>query len=148
MKVYLSGPITGLTYAQGQGWREYAKEYLGLHGIDAYSPLRGKQYLADRGELTGSYEEHPLSSRSGIVTRDRWDTMRADIMLMNVLGAKAPSLGTVMEMGWADAARVPIVLVMEATGNVHDHPMVRGVCGYHITSLEDACRLIVSIVQK
>ena len=148
-KVYLSGPITGLTYAEGQDWREMVKADLASSAsIEGLSPLRAKEYLDKHGILEGEYTEFPLSSKEGITCRDRWDTTRADVVLVNVLGAKSPSLGTVMEIGWADLARKPIVLVMEATGNPHDHPMVRATAGFIVHDLWDAVKIVKALLRS
>jgi nucleoside 2-deoxyribosyltransferase len=145
MRVYLSGPITGLTYAEGQGWREDAKKLLAAEGMIGISPLRAKEYLANRGALASGYSEFPLSTPKGITTRDRWDTLRADMMIVNVIGAKVPSLGTIMEMGWADIARIPIILAMEPEGNPHDHAMVREVSGFIVHSIYDATQIAIGL---
>ena len=38
----------------------------------------------------------------GIVTRDRWDVAKADVVLMNLVGATQVSIGTMVELGWAE----------------------------------------------
>ena len=136
-KIYLAGPISGLTFEGAQDWRTYFSNKINLE-IQCFSPLRGKDYLKMRGPLEGSYDDFPLSSDRGITTRDRNDCMGADLVVFNMLGATRVSIGTMVEFGWADAARVPSVLVMEKTGNVHDHPMVRELAGFRVTNLEDA----------
>lgn len=147
--VYLSGPITGLTYDEGKEWRTYAREALlgwGKEDILGLDPLRGKDYLRGEGVLTDKYLNlNPLSTPKGIVTRDRNDTMKADAMIVNLLGAERVSIGTVLEIGWADAARVPIVLVME-DGNIHDHAMVRELAGFVTTDLDEAIRVVLTIL--
>ena len=94
---------------------------------------------------TGSYSESALSTSAGTTTRDRWDSMRCDVMLVNVIGAERISVGTCIELGWADAARVPIVLAMDE-GNVHDHLIVRGVAGYVVTTLDEAINVVLGLL--
>lgn len=139
MKVYLAGPISGLTYEQAQEWRNHFADVVDPR-IKCYSPLRGKQYLTMRGPLEGSYNEFPLSTDQGITTRDRFDCMGSDLVVFNLLGATRISIGTMIELGWADAARVPAVIIME-DGNPHDHPMVRQTTQFRVTSVEDAIAL-------
>jgi hypothetical protein len=91
-----------------------------------------------REPLEGSYDEFPLSTDRGITTRDRADCMGADLVVFNMLGATRVSMGTMVEFGWADAARVPSVLIMEKEGNIHDYPMVREIAGFRVDNLEDA----------
>jgi nucleoside 2-deoxyribosyltransferase len=135
-KIYLAGPISGLTYDGAQDWRDYFSAKIDPE-IQCYSPLRGKQYLKMRGPLEGSYEDFPLSTDTGITTRDRFDCMGADVVVFNLLGAERISIGTMIELGWADAARNPAILIMEK-GNPHEHPMLRQTTHFRVTNLEDA----------
>jgi nucleoside 2-deoxyribosyltransferase len=146
--VYLSGPITGLTYKDGNDWRVLAHALLNGADTNVLSPLRGNSYLPQDSPLDkSSYEEYPLSTGKGITTRDRFDTMRCDVMLVNLLGAQRVSIGTMIELGWADAARVPIVLVMEKEGNPHDHAMVQQIVGYRVDTLEEGLWLVNALLK-
>lgn len=141
--VYLAGPITGLSYDNGQSWREFATEQLSQSGITAWSPLRAKEYLRAYGKMEAQgYFDKVLSNARGITTRDRWDCQRVDIVLANLVGAERVSIGTVIELGWADAVRTPIVLVMEDEGNLHDHAMVRELAGFVVPTLEQALDVV------
>lgn len=137
VKVYLAGPITGLTYDQGQDWREHATKAFSEYGILAYSPLRAKQYLRTEGVLGGSYESNPLSTAKGITTRDRNDVLTCDLVLVNFLGADRISMGTCVEFGWADAFRKPLVMAIEPD-NPHTHPMLEQIAGFRVPTLDEA----------
>lgn len=138
-RVYLAGPISGLTYDQGNEWRLEAAEYLKTVGIEAYSPMRAKEYLRSEGVLTGAYAHGLFSSSRAIMTRDFDDCSRADLILANLRDYPKVSIGTVMEIAWAYAFRIPLVLVLEDTGNVHDkHPMIAEATGFRVNNLEDA----------
>ena len=150
--VYLAGPITGLTYDEGSDWRVAVKEELADHGIEAFSPLRAKEYLRVYGQLDSAgttkskyLGHHPLSDPPGIVARDRNDCTRKDMVLVNFLGAEIVSIGTCIELGWADAARVPIVIVMEED-NIHRHSLVNQLAGYITTDLEDALAIVKAVL--
>lgn len=144
MKVYLAGPITGMTFDESEDWRrDMAGRFFAynLHNqVTVLSPLRGKSYLKDAGKLGhGDYATiHPLSSDRGIVTRDLNDVRHADLLIVNVLGAETASPGTCMEIGAAAVLNIPTILVMEEEGNPHDRHMVRGAVGYRVDNLEDA----------
>lgn len=145
-QVYLAGPITGLTYDDGNSWREQAAKELEQDGIIAWSPLRAKEYLRNYGVMEAQgYFDKVLSNAKGITTRDRWDCMRADVVLANFEGASHVSIGSVMELGWADAARVPIVAVIEE-GNVHNHAMIEQVCGFIVPFLAEAIDVVKALV--
>jgi len=143
--VYLAGPISGLSYEGCTDWREYAKRVLAHAGFTGLNPLRAKDYLKDEGAVADSYEqemiEHPLahvlSCSRGITTRDRWDCTRCDVVIANLIGAEKASIGTAIEIAWADAARIPVIVV-EEEGGVHDHAMIRECTGFRVKSLEEA----------
>lgn len=144
-KVYLAGAISGLSYADGQDWRTYATEKLAESGIDGFSPLRAKDYLAAHGLLTGSYEQFPLSTAAGIMTRDHYDCMTADVILMNLLNTQKVSIGTVMEAAWAFAYRKPLVMIMEP-GNLHEHPMLDQAIGFRVDNLDNGLSIVKAIL--
>jgi nucleoside 2-deoxyribosyltransferase len=145
-KVYLAGAISGLTYDQGQDWRTYASDKLIQKGIVGFSPLRAKDYLRSVGKIEQSYTTTPLSTDRGIMTRDRWDVMTADAVLFYLLGAERVSVGTCIEFGWADAFRKPTVVVMEKSGNIHEHPMVREATGFRVETLQEGLAVLECIL--
>jgi nucleoside 2-deoxyribosyltransferase len=147
--VYLSGPIAGLTYDDSEDWRYAAECLLEQYGITALSPLRHQQFLRQHGRLTATAEEganlSPLTTSRGIMTRDRFDATRCDVLLVNFLGATRVSVGTVMEIAWADLKRTPIVCIMEQ-GNVHEHCMISEAIGFRVGTLEDAIDTVAAIL--
>ena len=155
--VYLAGPIKGLSYGACTDWRDYATKFLKSHGITALSPMRAKEHLKNEKVVAGQYRSHVLSSTRGIVTRDRWDVSRCDVMLANLLETKEEltenqvievpvSIGTMVEYGWADAYRKPVVSVMEREGNVHDHPMVQEITGFRVETLDEGLVTVCALL--
>ena len=142
--LYCAGPITGVSYGESTDWRSYVAEKLPAH-IKAVSPMRGKKYLSNEKSIQDSYEEHPLSCQKGITCRDRMDVMRCDMMIVNFLGATRVSIGSVIEIGWADAFRKPIILVMEKE-NIHSHAIVREVSGYIVSNLDEAIEIAIAVL--
>jgi nucleoside 2-deoxyribosyltransferase len=139
--VYLAGPISGCTFEGCTDWRSQVQRMFPDHVV-GLSPMRQKEYLKDATAIADDYPETVLSSQRGITTRDRWDAMRCDALFVNLLGATRVSIGTVMEMAWADAKRIPIVLVMEKEGNLHDHAMLREVVGFRVPDLDEGVEVI------
>lgn len=124
MKVYLAGPITGQHYSEATVWRYNAESLLTGVGIKAYSPMRGKAYLSNEDKLEDTYSNFTMSSITGINVRDYNDVKTADALLVNFIGCgKRISIGTVMEIAWARAHQIPVVIVMEKD-NVHQHGML------------------------
>ena len=144
--VYLAGPITGQTFDGCTDWREFAIKDLGAVGITGLSPMRAKDYLKNETFVGDEYQDTVLSSSRGIITRDRWDTTRCDLILVNFLGAERVSIGTVMEMAWADAVRTPIIVVMKPEGDLHDHSMLREVTGFRVVTLEEGLEVAKAIL--
>jgi nucleoside 2-deoxyribosyltransferase len=145
-KVYLAGPITGCSFGECTDWRQEMIRRLHVHGIIGLSPMRAKDYLKNEQSITGSYEDKVMSCSRGIITRDRFDTMRCDVLLVNFLGAKKVSIGTVMEIAWADSQRIPIILVSEREGNPHEHPMIEQVTGFRVSTLDEAFDVAIKIL--
>jgi len=146
--VYLCGPITGMTYDNARfGWRHYMAEMLTDLDIDCLSPMRFEEELATETTLKAvGYEDNIFASARGIVARDRFDTQRADLVVSNLLGAKRVSIGSMIEFGWCDSMRIPLVCIMEPEGNVHEHAMVNEMIDFRVTNLDDAVDAIARIL--
>ena len=145
-KVYLAGIISGLDYKSATTWREYAQQELDKAGIIGASPMRAKKHLNPEDKLDEmGYDKNPMSTQEGITTRDRWDVMTCDVVLMNLLGAEKRSIGCSIEVGWADAWRKPIILVAEE-GNVHEHAMLLQCCAYRVNTVDEAIDIAKKIL--
>lgn len=144
-KVYLAGPITGCSFNECVDWREEFISQLPpqIHGM---SPLRGKSYLEEEKEIANDSSQMKLvkevqtvlSSERGLTTRDYNDVRTSNLVVANFLGTTKVSIGTVMEVAWARAFQIPTILVIEPTGNVHEHAMIRDSVGFRVASLEEA----------
>ena len=143
--VYLAGPITGETIAGANDWRQVIAEDLADIGIRALNPLRGKDYLhalIGDGIYDRTYpDDHPMSAGHGIYRRDSWDVRRCDMLLVNFVGATQVSIGTVMEIAWAEAAGKYVLVAMEAD-NVHQYPMIIEAASLIVPTLKEALALV------
>jgi nucleoside 2-deoxyribosyltransferase len=145
--VYLAGQITGHSFDESTGWRDHVIHKLGQHRINGISPMRRKEYLHGIDNIPAmGIDSNPLSTPKGITTRDRYDCTNADALLVNLLDSRKVSIGTMIELGWADANRVPIVIVMEPD-NMHNHAMVNTVAGFIVPTLEEGIALVVAILE-
>ena len=139
MKVYLAGPITGLTHEDADDWRAKVSGVLEEYGVIPLSPLRAEKFLENYGVLETSYiGATPMVTDRGMVTRDLWDVTRCDAVIVNLLGATRVSIGTMFELAWCLYLRKPTIVVMEAEGNPHEHSFVREAIDYRVTSIEEA----------
>lgn len=147
--VYLAGPITGLDFESANKWREeFSKS---TDKIEFLNPLRGKDYLRKEKDLKDNYSEFVMSTIKGITSRDRWDATRCDLLVVNLLGAMKVSIGSVLEIAWADSKRIPIITIMEDFGNIHDHGMINEICGFRVKTVEEAVKItkhILNIEEK
>lgn len=148
--VYLAGPIAGLEHDAATDWRDTAALLFAPRGIHALSPLRGKGELKMLGPIPAAGKAYDslgaLSQPAAIMARDRNDATRCDVLLVNLLGAKRVSIGTVMEIAWADLKRIPIVLVIETEGNVHEHIMIQQATSVRVDNLSEAVDVVSSII--
>ena len=135
MKVYLAGPMTGLTLEEAEKWRRFAASRL-VSDYTCFSPLRGKNFLRTRGEMLPDGPAEAYGDQ-GIFRRDRWDVRRCGVVLAYLAGAKQVSIGTVMELAWAWALGKYVIVVMEK-GNPHDHAFVRQAASVVFGTLTEA----------
>ena len=136
-KIYLAGPISGLDWKQATEWRQYVEEELSDFGIECLSPLRFKSFLSSETSIRDSYPDHALANTRAIYTRDRWDVSRSDVILVNFVGATKVSIGTVIEIAWADMLNKPIIYLAE-DDNIHNHAMVMESIGFRAHTIEEA----------
>jgi hypothetical protein len=141
--VYAAGQITGLDYKGATDWRNYVQGLFDrLSGnITVLDPMRGKAFLKEEDEIGSAGYENQIASEKGITNRDRRDVMNSDALLVYLDGADRVSIGTMIELGWADSARIPVIIVMDEN-NLHQHAMVREIATYIVPSLERAVELV------
>lgn len=146
--VYLAGPITGLTYDEATDWRTIASDSLKEAGIEAFSPLRHKK-APPPGTIFSPLASNTAvwSTAKAIVTRDKFDATRCDVLLVNLIGAPRVSIGTMFEMAWAFDRGIPIVCAMEGDGSdPHEHVFVQEVIGFRVATLGDAIAVVKGIL--
>lgn len=142
-RVYLAGPITGLSYEEARnGWR---KDFAALlhKKIEPLSPMRQEGHLAEIKNISShGYENNPLSSSRGIIAKDCLDVDRADLVVFNFLGAQRVSIGSVWEMGYAKAKGKPLVLILKkAAHNPHDHLFITDTADFVCETIAEAAQI-------
>jgi len=150
-KVYLAGPIADRTFKDAQTWRTGAAEYLraisnGL--IQAYSPLRGKEFL-DTDEIIGTQEfaEHPLATSAGVIGRDGFDVRTCDVMLINAMGVTKLSGGTAWELGVAwQLGKIVIMVAPEVDNPYRQHLILSRTPSFTVDTLAEACDLVAQVL--
>lgn len=158
-KVYMAGPITGLAWNESEDWRDAVKNYAALDperfgDIQFFSPLRGKDYLKNHPEIKDSYPDLQFSAARSIMLRDHMDVVTSNALLVNFVGAKRVSIGTVMEVAWAYERKIPVIAIIEGsfqhkTGfdasagvNIHEHSMLNEAIWYRFETVEEGMHAI------
>jgi nucleoside 2-deoxyribosyltransferase len=126
MRVYLAGPIGGMSDDQARSWREIATQLLTDRGANVLDPMirdyRGKEDL----------------STQAIVEGDKADIDQADVVLANCW---TPSPGTSMEILYAHEQGKRVITVVPTGSRVS--PWIT----YHsqevVSSLYRACELAI-----
>lgn len=148
--VYLYGPITGKTFAGAQDWRDWMRTELAKANINAISPLRFKDYLANLESISGHGREYAsmnvLSTPPAVLARDKFDVLRADMLVGNFLGADRVSIGSMFEQAWAHQKHTPIAAAMEAEGNPHDHMFFTQTLNFRVDSLAALRDVVIAVL--
>ena len=146
VQVYLSGPITGLTYEEAMSQRQEVTARLTDAGMRVLSPMRGKSYLShqfgSKPLPSGGYRRPALGDRA-IMRRDWMDVVkRADVIFVNLLTAEKVSIGTVFEIAWTVNAGKFVVVLLPKEG-VHDHAFIRASADVILHDLEDGIQCVI-----
>lgn len=154
--VYLSGPITGLTYKDARfGWREKFQNML-EDSIVVLSPMRHEGHLAEMKKVPiepSNLPTHLFSHPKMIVTKDFLDIEQCTIMVVNLLGAKKVSQGTLIEYGYATAKGKTIITIAEgldavSIDKVHNTPFLGVISDVVVPTLKDAAIITNSLLSE
>lgn len=149
-KVYLSGPISGLTYQEARyGWRASFNAQLD-EGITALSPMRHEGHLAEiKGTLEKAYPDNLFSRPKMIVAKDFLDIKLSDIVIANFEFAKRPSVGTFVELGYAKAlGKTIIVIKNDDTDAIYNHPFIDEVADIIVSTVDEAAVIVNSLLSE
>lgn len=145
MRVYLAGPMSGRAFEEVHAWHVLATTKLTEMGWEVLSPMRGKLVLRGTVIQSGGYTD-PLFTDAGITARDRWDVSRCDVLLVNLLWEDTISIGTMIELGWADALRKPIVLIASPAGVYANHALVKEIASFTVPDLDGALQVMEDLL--
>lgn len=146
--VYLAGPISGLSYDEATGWRNMVTQHLAERGIKCHSPLRGRAFNPSEWDTSMPMGNPLLSDIRGMFARDRFDATHCTVLFVNLIGAKRVSLGSCMEIAWANLLQIPVVLCMECAGNIHENTFMLEAVDYRVASVEDGITVVTSFLES
>ena len=139
--VYLAGPIMGKTWVETESWRDEFKELVNNLHIRCLSPMR-TQTSTSNEEPNGWVQD--ADAPRAQIEQDRFDVARCDIVVANITHMEEKSVGTIIEIGWADAYRKPIVLI-DATKQ-YRHPFLYHLASWRVTTIRDAAEIVSAVL--
>lgn len=116
-----------------------------LPAIESLSPMRDKEALEGEKVLGEGYTNY-LCTQDAICSRDSLDIRRADLLLVNLLGATEPSQGTIWELGFAKGLSKTCIVVMEPSGNPMDRYFNRFSANVRLDNLPEAVDYVRSFL--
>lgn len=134
--VYLSGPMIGYPYKEITDWRKEAERALNTERTRCLAPTR-------------SFSENniPYETDRWINRRDFFDCTRADCLLVNFLGMKHISIGTVMEIAWAYQKHIPVICICEP-GGPQKHPMLQDSITQEVRTLSEGIKFVRELLSE
>ena len=141
---YLAGPVRGLTFRGANQWRvEFAAA---VHPIVCINPLRGREVYGDDETIQTNYTGLDTNANA-VIRRDTYDVLNCDIVIANLLGAYEVSIGTMIELGIAHQAGIPIGVIIEPFGNPHEHAWFDVLAMFRTPDLDLAARQVLKMLQ-
>lgn len=132
-RIYLAGPIGGLSWDEANGWRNGATNMLyPMIGVSPMRPmehngemvdLRDSCFVSDGGRLSNDPEnqDKTILPFEKLFQRDYRDVHECDAVLFNFLNAPKQSFGTICELAWTYRRGIPAVVVINE-GNPNQNP--------------------------
>ena len=142
MNIYLVGPITGRSYKYCVGWREEVTKKFEVAGFHIWSPMRGEEHLKYKRKIKPVAEEGSVLDNHGIVERDKFYVAHSDIILANFIEAEVTSIGSTMEVAWANLLGKFVATVMEKD-NIHNHAFYYEASSVVFDDLDEAVDFII-----
>lgn len=136
--VYLSGPITGHSFEECNGWRDRATKVLGRHRIRTLSPMRS----VSKSEFGDTKVTNAFMQPGGIMMRDYGDVRRSDGLLVN-LQSERVSIGTMFEIAWAWDMKKPVIGWVHPDVSWLRHPMLVAMLTATDIDLTRCCNILV-----
>lgn len=138
--IYLAGPIAGMNFDEANKWRVevQSKLHKGIVGVNPLrcEPLMGESYQINMDKM--------WSIPGAISTKNWLDTESCDLVLAYLpkeFNDRRPSVGTIIEIGWAIGLRKPLIIISDDPA-ITKHPLITRNAGWVLDNLDDAVRVI------
>lgn len=153
--IYLAGPILGKTKTEAKAWKQklvqlVSGEIMSSENWESYEtfcwkdPLRCEPLIGDTYET--HYDDPKFGTAKAISAKNWYDVSHADLIVayMPAEMGDAISLGTLVEMAWANALGKTVILVSDHP-KINAHPIVDRIASWKLTTLEEAAEVIVGL---
>lgn len=142
-KIYLAGPMGGLSWEDANSWRLDLTFMLGPQ-FEILNPMRGK--TPETWAKNGPYPEYLFYSSDLVITRDLNDVEQASALVVNFPYKTPHGIGTAIEMGTAIPLRKPVIIVLHPDDLLRQHPFIK--CfprGCIVSTLLDVVQVLKSL---
>jgi len=119
---YCARPISGREHEDVVDYYRRIGCRLSAAGIRILTPTCGKGYVSNDSKWSKQAAKCVCTDHA-IKERDKWMVQNSNIIFVNLVGAVKVSIGSVMELAWADMLNVHSVVALDEP-NVHQHPFV------------------------
>lgn len=142
--VYCARPITGCKFNEIEAYYRRITTRLSAISIQVFIPAwRRDFHEGDRKpESDGSWASPEIDR--DIKEGDKWLVQHSDILFANLVDAVQASIGSAMEIAWADDVGVKSVVVMDKSG-IHRHPFVCNCAARIYSTEEEALRYLETL---
>lgn len=144
MKVYLAGPILGMTPEAAYAWRYETSDSLREAGYNVFIPKPTGCKVED-GVYVEDLEEG--ANVEDIFYEDYGELLTCGSVLANFLGAERVSIGTLIELTLAYELGKEVLVVTDL-GNVNNHPFMSLLADYIFMSTSDAIKFLVESAER
>jgi nucleoside 2-deoxyribosyltransferase len=134
--VYLSGPMGGCSFKEMAAWRNYVADRLNSGTLTCILPTR-----------SFAKDFKPVETDKWINRRDYFDCVRSQCILVNFLGMKEVSIGTIMEIAWAYQKQIHIVCVCDSDGP-QNHPMLADSITHTVKTLDEGIAAVKELLSE
>ena len=146
MKIYLAGPISGLSYKEAIEHFISRANRLKRIGYEVMHPMLAKNHLRNDLEFKAEgYTNNPISTNKAILRADFWKTDICDILFVDLTSGKdRVSIGTVAEITRAFTNHKLIITVLPKD-NIHNHAFILEMSSIIFETVNDAIDYLIEI---
>jgi hypothetical protein len=147
MKIYCAHAISGRSAKEVLAYYDEVNKKLTTMGFTVLHPMVGKGYMRTEVKFKAEGYGNPLASNHAIKERDKWMAVSADVIYINLLGTKTPSIGCIAELAWGDLLGKHTVLCMEKD-NIHRHAFMLEMADIIFETEEDTLEYLKKLISR